>query len=115
MYLSLEDNRQGRQATQRKTKFYLIINNWLYKGIRTTTTISYQLPVDSKVLIKVYDILGREVSTLFDGEQKAGYYENKFPSGGNISSGVYIYRLSARSDNGKSKEYNSIKKMMMIK
>jgi hypothetical protein len=33
MYLSLEDNRQGRQATQRKTKFYLIINNWLYKGI----------------------------------------------------------------------------------
>jgi len=80
-----------------------------------TTTISYQLPFDSKVLIKVYDILGREVSTLFDGEQKAGYYENKFPSGGNISSGVYIYRLSARSDNGKSKEYNSIKKMMMIK
>ena len=79
-----------------------------------TTTISYQLPSDSKVLIKIYDILGKEVTTMFDGVQKAGYYENKF-NANRLSSGMYIYRLSAKSSDGKSNEYNSIKKMMVLK
>ncbi|MHB1686679.1 MAG: T9SS type A sorting domain-containing protein [Ignavibacteriaceae bacterium] len=88
-----------------------------------STIISYQLPEDSKVTIKIYDILGREVATLLNNEEKkAGYYENNFSAGGGssgnanaLSSGVYIYRLSAKSNDGKSKEFNSIKKMMVIK
>jgi hypothetical protein len=79
-----------------------------------TTTISYQLPSDSKVMIKIYDILGKEVTTLFDGPQKAGYYENRFDAN-RIASGMYIYRLTAKSNDGKPKEYSSIKKMMVIK
>ena len=79
-----------------------------------TTIISYQLPSDSKVLIKIYDILGKEVTTLFDGAQKAGYYENIF-NANRIASGMYIYRLTAKSTDGKLKEYNSIKKMMVLK
>lgn len=79
-----------------------------------TTTISYQLPADSKVTIKIYDVLGKEVSTMFDGTQKAGYYENRFDAG-RLSSGMYIYRLIAKSNNGKSGEYSSIKKMMVLK
>ena len=79
-----------------------------------TTTISYQLPFDSKVLIKIYDILGKEVNTMFDGVQKAGYYENRFDAN-RIASGMYIYRLTAKSNDGKLKEYKSIKKMMVIK
>ena len=88
-----------------------------------STIISYQLPEDSKVTIKIYDILGREVATLLNNEEKkAGYYENNFSAGGGssakanaLSSGVYIYRLSAKSSDGKSKEFNSTKKMMIIK
>jgi uncharacterized repeat protein (TIGR01451 family) len=79
-----------------------------------TTTISYQLANDSKVAIKIYDILGKEVTTMFYGEQKAGYYENKF-NANNIASGMYIYRLIAKSNNGKASEFSSIKKMMVIK
>jgi hypothetical protein len=79
-----------------------------------TTTISYQLANDSKVTIKIYDVLGKEVTTMFNGEQKAGYYENKF-NANNIASGMYIYRLIAKSNNGKASEFSSIKKMMVIK
>jgi len=79
-----------------------------------TTTISYQLASDSKVLIKIYNILGEEVKTMFDGVQKAGYYENRF-NANRIASGMYIYRLTAKSSEGKSSEYSSIKKMMVIK
>jgi len=80
-----------------------------------TTRISYQLPLDSRVTIEIYDILGREVSTLVNNEEKkAGYYENNFCANG-LSSGVYIYRLTAKSKSGAPKEYDSIKKMMLIK
>jgi len=72
-----------------------------------TTTIQYQLPVNSKVTLKIYDILGSEVKTLVNEEQEAGYKEVKFDAS-NFASGIYIYRLQA----GK---HVSIKKMMVIK
>jgi hypothetical protein len=82
------------------------------------TTILYQLPADSKVTLKVYDILGSEAAELVNEVQSAGYKEVKF--GGSIySSGVYIYRLTAESVNGSMPAgragYSSIKKMIMIK
>jgi hypothetical protein len=75
------------------------------------TTILYQLPADSKVTLKVYDILGSEVAELVNEVQSAGYKEVKF-GGSKYSSGVYIYRLSAESGTG---TYSSIKKMVLIK
>jgi len=75
------------------------------------TTILYQLPNDSKVTLKVYDILGSEVSELVNEVQTAGYKEVKFGSN-RYSSGVYIYRLTAENGTG---SYSSIKKMVLIK
>jgi len=75
------------------------------------TTILYQLPADSRVTLKVYDILGSEVAALVDEVQTAGYKEVKF-GGSKYSSGVYIYRLTA--ENGTT-NFSSIKKMVMIK
>jgi photosystem II stability/assembly factor-like uncharacterized protein len=72
-----------------------------------TTIISYQLPVSGKVLLKVYDILGKEVKTLIDENQDAGIHEVVF-NGSNMSSGVYFYRLQAGN-------YKSVKKLMLIK
>jgi uncharacterized repeat protein (TIGR01451 family) len=84
-----------------------------------STIISYQLPYDSRVTIKIYNILGKEVITLFNGFQTAGYYENRFSTEGingrALSSGMNIYRLTAKSSDGKSKEFSSIKKMMVLK
>ena len=61
-----------------------------------STVISYQLPVNSVVTLKVYDILGRLVSTLVEDRQTAGNHSVTF-NAGNLSSGVYFYRLSAGS------------------
>jgi hypothetical protein len=72
-----------------------------------TTTIQYQLPQDSRVTLKVYDILGSEVITLVNEEQEAGYKEVKF-NASYIASGMYVYRLTAD-------KFVSVKKMVVVK
>lgn len=78
-----------------------------------STVIKYALPFDSKVLIKIYNALGQDVKLLKDEIISAGNYEVQFNSS-NLPSGVYFYRLSAESLDGKQK-YSSIKKMVLLK
>ncbi len=59
-----------------------------------STTIKYSLPRQSRVILKVLDVLGREVTTLVDEEKSFGNYETKF-NGSNLSSGIYFYQLKA--------------------
>lgn len=61
-----------------------------------STVISYQIPVNSNVKLKVFDMLGRRVSTLVDKQMQAGSHSVEF-DGGNLASGVYVYRLQAGS------------------
>jgi hypothetical protein len=61
-----------------------------------TTTISYALSVDAQTTLKVYDILGREVTTIVDHFTRAGVYQVKLDAT-SFSSGVYFYRLIAGS------------------
>jgi hypothetical protein len=61
-----------------------------------TTTIEYQIPTGGFVSLKVYDVLGQEVATLFEGERGPGRYSAAF-SGQNCASGVYLYRLTANT------------------
>lgn len=72
-----------------------------------TTTISYSLPTNGFVTLKVYDILGKEVATLINEEKQAGSYTTNFDASG-LASGTYIYRLTAGSS-------IQIKKMTLIK
>jgi hypothetical protein len=58
------------------------------------TVVSYQLPVARRVRIAIYDILGREVAVLLDEQKAPGKYQVEF-DGAKLSSGVYIYRLTA--------------------
>jgi hypothetical protein len=60
----------------------------------TSTLIHYELPERTNVILKVYDVFGREVSTLFEGEQNGGKYEVEF-NGVNLPSGIYFYQLQA--------------------
>lgn len=60
------------------------------------TTINYQLPLTSKVRLEVFDVLGRKVATLIDGEVQAGFHSVRFDAR-NLASGMYIYRLQAGS------------------
>jgi hypothetical protein len=59
-----------------------------------STVIGFQLPVDSRVDLRVYDILGREVTTLVSGTMSAGRHSVTF-NAENLASGMYIYRLVA--------------------
>ena len=71
-----------------------------------STVISYQIPKASHVLLKIYDVLGREVSTLVDKEQVPGNYKAEFK--GHLSSGIYFYRLTAG-------DFSQTKKMLLLK
>jgi len=69
--------------------------------------IDFQLPKDSKVTLKVYDLTGKEVSILIDGNIAAGFHTVEF-NGSNLASGVYIYKLNAG-------EFSDIKKLVLVK
>jgi len=72
-----------------------------------STIINFQLAESSEVVLKVYDMLGREVATLLNERRNPGSHQVVFDAS-NLSSGVYIYRLEA----GNNLE---TKKMMLIK
>ncbi|MCK9209951.1 MAG: choice-of-anchor D domain-containing protein [Ignavibacteriaceae bacterium] len=93
-------------------KEYLLYQNHP-NPFNPSTVIKYALPFDSKVLIKIYNVLGQDVKLLKDEIISAGSYEVQFNSS-SLSSGVYFYRLSAVSLDGKQK-YSSIKKMILLK
>ncbi len=59
-----------------------------------STTISYQLPTNGKVQLQVFDMLGRQVAELVNGQVEAGYHQVNFDAR-NLASGMYIYRLQA--------------------
>ncbi|MFZ1288901.1 MAG: YCF48-related protein, partial [Melioribacteraceae bacterium] len=58
------------------------------------TNISYTIPKTEFVSLKVYDILGREISNLVSEKQSAGNYQIRFDAS-NLSSGIYLYRLQS--------------------
>jgi hypothetical protein len=78
-----------------------------------TTKIDYQVPVDAKVIMEVYSITGQKVMQLVNQQMSAGYYTVDFGAS-KLSSGVYIYRLTA-SDLATGHNFSSIKKMMLLK
>ncbi len=71
------------------------------------TTIMFQLPQDSRVTLKVYNMLGQEIATLINQDMTAGYQSVSFDAS-RLSSGTYIYRLEAGN-------FVKIKKMMLLK
>jgi len=76
-----------------------------------TTNINYDIPFDGKVTLKIFDISGREVSTLINEFKTASYYTIDF-NASNLASGVYFYRISAE---GNGNNFVMTKKMMLIK
>jgi photosystem II stability/assembly factor-like uncharacterized protein len=79
-----------------------------------STVISYRLPVISHVTLKVYDVLGREVATLVNGVEKPGNHSVSF-NASNLPSGVYFYKLQAKTEDGQEMVYNATKKLSFLK
>ena len=72
-----------------------------------TTVINYSISRSSFVTLEVYDILGRKVATLINGEKPAGNYHVEF-NGSNLATGVYLYRLHAGN-------FSAVKKLILLK
>ncbi len=71
------------------------------------TTIQFNIPEKSFVTLKIYDMLGREVTTLVNDELNIGTHQIDFKAGG-LSSGIYFYNLS-------TKNFSETKKLLLIK
>ncbi len=72
-----------------------------------STVIGYQLPVSGNVTLKVFNVLGREVTTLVNEYKEAGKHSVEFDAAG-LPSGVYFYRLNADS-------FSETKKMILLR
>ena len=77
-----------------------------------TTEIRYDLPQSANAKLIVYDLAGRQVRTIVNDHQNAGYYnaiwDGKDRNGNSVASGIYIYRLTAGN-------FNSTRKMVLLK
>lgn len=78
------------------------------------TKINFSIPTNSIVNLEVFDILGRKVSTLLNEQKPSGVYEVNF-NASELSSGIYIYKLTARGNDGGSIVYTDSKRMLLIK
>lgn len=78
------------KSDERTTEFVLEQN--FPNPFNSSTNINYRIGRRSKVTLRIFDVLGREVATLVDGIQSPGMYESSWlPSG--LSSGIYFYQL----------------------
>jgi hypothetical protein len=80
-----------------------------------STAISFGLPSQSFVSLKVFDALGREVATIISEELSAGYYSRQW-NAANMASGIYFYRLQARQiSGGQVGVFTETKKLILLR
>ncbi len=102
-YFSLTEVRPATSALPRSFNLEQNFPN----PFNPNTVISGQWSVTSDVRLVVYDVLGRQVSTLASGRYPAGRYSFTF-TGANLASGVYFYRLTAGS-------FSAVRKMLLVR
>ncbi|MBV6480241.1 MAG: hypothetical protein HGGPFJEG_03094 [Ignavibacteria bacterium] len=88
-----------------------VLNQNYPNPFNPSTKISYAIPKEGFVTLKIYDVLGKEVMTLVNETKQAGYYEVEFSSesaAGRLASGIYFYKLETGS-------FKETKLMIMIK
>jgi hypothetical protein len=77
-----------------------------------STSISFDLATDSKVTLRIFDVLGQEVLTVLSGNLSAGNHKIQFNANG-LNSGVYFYQIDATGIDGKN--FTAVKKMILNK
>jgi hypothetical protein len=78
------------------------------------TTLQYTLPVDSKVKLTIYNMLGESVATLVNETETAGFKSVRWDAS-DLSSGIYFYTLEASSVTDPGKNFTQMRKLLLIK
>ncbi len=78
-----------------------------------STQIKFELPEDGYVSLNVFDVLGRKVAELTNGNYAAGYHSATW-NAADVASGVYLVRLTATDANGTVK-FNKVGKLLLAK
>lgn len=99
-------NKQTELIVSSHPQEYELLQNYP-NPFNPSTTIYYALPKSGNIILRVYDILGKEVITLENSYKEAGRYALKF-NASNLSSGMYIYKLTAD-------KFSEVKRMMLVK
>ena len=90
------ENEKDRIPTQ------YLLNQSYPNPFNPSTKISWQSPVRSRQVLKIFDVIGNEIATLVDEEKEAGYHSVDFSAkggsasgenGSDLPSGVYFYRI----------------------
>lgn len=76
-----------------------------------STSISYQLPVNAHVSLKIFNLLGQEVTTLVEGVQASGYHQALWHAS-RQATGIYLYQITATSD---LYRFSSRKAMLLLR
>jgi len=88
------------------------LNNAYPNPFNPVTTLRYDLPEDANVNITIYDMMGRQISTLVSSQQTAGYKSVQWnatnDAGASVSAGLYLYTIQAG-------EFRQTKKMVLLK
>jgi hypothetical protein len=94
------------EPTQKIPIYFELCQNYP-NPFNPTTTMSFSLLSKSYVSLKVFDLLGREVATLVNGELSAGDYSRQWNAAG-LASGIYFYRFQANS-------FSETKKLVLLR
>jgi hypothetical protein len=107
LLVKIEDGIRSLNLPQKFTLFQNYPNPF-----NPTCVISYALPVESRVTLSIYNILGQRVKLLVDEYQHAGYkivkWDGKDEEGDQVASGIYFYKISAG-------DFVQTKKMLLVK
>ncbi|GAB6281781.1 MAG: hypothetical protein STSR0008_05220 [Ignavibacterium sp.] len=89
-----------------------VLNQNYPNPFNPSTIIKFGLPVQSQVVLKIFNVLGQEVQTLYNGTLEAGYHNFDF-NAKNLTTGMYIYTINAEGSNGE--KFSEVKKMLLVK
>jgi len=85
-----------------------ILNQNFPNPFNPSTVIKFYVPAFSRVSLKIYDVMGREVYTILDEEKSSGEYSYQFNAPENMGAGVYYYTLQ-------SDKFTETKKLLLLK
>ncbi len=104
-YLDVVSNAEEFSGNEIPVGFELLQN--YPNPFNPSTTISYNIPQDEIVTLKIFNIMGEEVATIHNSFQKAGAHSTKFDAS-SLTSGIYFYTLTTT-------DFTATRKMMLIK